>query len=307
MYKVLWFDDEHKTLELIKEEAVIADIQLVGFSDASNGLKELQESYKEYHAVLLDGLFFKNDSETGDVQSGEAFGEVARVLSNFKSRGIIIPWFIYSGQKSFVKDRNVLVDVFSDAAFANGKIFDKNKDEDFVELCNEIKKEADKLPTTIAKNNNPEIFEIFELGYLPEAVEDNVLDLLIKPLPQNNSELKAILTNIRSIQESCFISLNSLNVVPNPEDSFNNIIKHLSGNKVWNSTIRKLEPKSTEYQNAAIENLHKWIYFTCGNYIHYLKQEHHDGYMISNYAVESLRNGLLEILLWFKKTYEENI
>jgi hypothetical protein len=307
MYKVLWFDDEHKTLELIKEEAVIADIQLVGFADASNGLKELQESYKEYHAVLLDGLFFKNDSETGDVQSGEAFGEVARVLSNFKSRGIIIPWFIYSGQKSFVKDRNVLVDVFSDGAFAKGKIFDKNNDDDFIELCSEIKIEADKLPITVAKNSYPDIFEIFELGYLPDAVEENILDLLIKPLPQNNSELKGTLTNIRSIHESCFIKLSTIGVVPNPEDSFNNINKHLSGNKLWNSTLRKLEAKSTEYQNAAIENLQKWIYFTCGNYIHYLDEQHNDGYMISNYAVESLKNGLLEILLWFKKTYEKNI
>jgi hypothetical protein len=256
--------------------------------------------------VLLDGLFFKNEKEIGDVQSSEAFGEVAKVLGNLKAQGIIIPWFIYSGQKSFVKEKNILIDVFSDTAFANGKIFDKNKDEDFIELCNEIKREADKLPTTKVIHNNPEIFEIFELGYLPDSVEENILDLLIKPLPQNNSELKGILTNIRSIHESCFIKLNIIGVVPNADDSFNNINKHLSGNKIWNSTLRKLEAKSTEYQNTAIENLQKWIYFTCGNYIHYLKKEHHDGYMISNYAVESLKNGLLEILLWFKKTYEEN-
>jgi hypothetical protein len=307
MYKVLWFDDEHKTLELIKEEAKIADIKLVGYTDSTSGLKELEQSYKEYHAVLLDGLFFKNEKETGDVQTGEAFAEVAKVLGNLKAQGIIIPWFIYSGQKSFVKDKNSFVNIFSDGAFANGKVFDKNKDEDFEELCKQIKIEANKLPITIAKNSYPDIFEIFELGYLPESVEENILDLLIKPLPQNNSEFKGILTNIRSIHESCFIKLSTIGVVTYPEESFNNINKHLSGNKIWNSTLRKLEAKSTEYQNAAIENLQKWIYFTCGNYIHYLEEQHNDGYMISNYAVESLKNGLLEILLWFKKTYEENI
>lgn len=304
MYKVLWFDDEHKTLELIKEEALIADIQLVGFRDSTSGLKELEQSYKEYHAVLLDGLFFKNENDTGDVQSSEAFGEVAKVLGNLKAQGIIIPWFIYSGQKSFVKDKNVLVDVFSDAAFANGKIFDKNKDEDFIELCSEIKIEADKLPITIVKNKYSDIFEIFELGYLPDSVEENILDLLIKPLPKNNSELKAILTNIRSIHESCLVQFENIKVIPKSKDSFNRILKHLSGNV---SRDRGYLPTTTVFQTPEIETLNKWIYFTCGTYIHYLEKQHHDGYMISNYAVESLKNGLLEILLWFKKTYKENI
>jgi hypothetical protein len=304
MYKVLWFDDEHKTLELIKEEALIADIQLVGFRDSTSGLKELEQSYKEYHAVLLDGLFFKNENETGDLQTGEAFAEVAKVLGNLKSQGIIIPWFIYSGQKSFVKDKNILLDIFSKEANASGKVFDKNKDEDFIELCNEIKKEADKLPTTIAKNNNPLIFEIFELGYLPDTVEENILDLLIKPLPKNNSELKAILTNIRSIHESCFLKLTSINVIPRNITSVSQKLKHLSGN------IRRdnnWEPTTEVFQTKEILNLNEWIYYTCGTYLHYLDDQHYDGYMISNYAVESLKNGLLEILLWFKKTYKENI
>jgi hypothetical protein len=306
MYKVLWFDDEYKILETIKDDAILNDISLIGFDNAEEGIKELKNNYKEYHGVIVDGLFFKKAEQTGDVKTGEAFGEVAKVLSNFKAKGIVIPWFIYSGQPSFVKEKNELVNVLSDESFASGKIFDKNIDDDFIELCNEIKKEADKLPTTKARHNNKEIFEIFELGYLPESVEENLIDLLIKPLPQNNSELKGVLTNIRSIHESCFIKLTTVGVVPNSDDSFNNINKHLSGNKVWNPTLRKSEAKGIEYQNAAIENLQKWIYFTCGNYIHYLKNEHYGGYMISNYAVESLRSGLLEILLWFKKIYQEN-
>jgi hypothetical protein len=303
MYKVLWFDDEHGELEIIKEEAELANIHLVGFGDAKSGLIELNQSYKEYHAVLLDGLFFKNKDDTGDVKSQKAFGEVAKVLSDFKAKGIIIPWFIYSGQKSFVKEKNVLVDVLADGAFANGKIFDKNKDEDFVELCNEIKIEADKLPITIAKNKYSDIFEIFELGYLPDSVEENILDLLIKPLPQNNSEFKAVLTNIRSIHESCFLKLTSIRVIPRNITSVSQKFKHLSGN------VRKdnnWQPTSEVYQSKEILKLNEWIYYTCGTYLHYLENEHNDGYMISNYAVESLRSGLFEILLWFKKTYEEN-
>ena len=91
--------------------------------------------------------------------------------------------------------------------------------------------------------------------------------------------------------------------MPSPQPSFINTVKHLSGNK---TSASGYQPTTKEYQNDAIENLQKWLYFTCGKYIHNLDDEKYKGYMISTYAMESLRSGLLEILLWFKKTYEEN-
>lgn len=306
MYKILWFDDEHETLEDIKENCLLEDIQLIGFSNAKDGIKAINEDHSRFDGILLDGMFFNTPEQSGD-PNDSAFGEVAITLSNLKAQGVILPWFVYSGQKNFVKERSSIIEYLTTQAYAKGKVFDKNKDEDFVELCSEIKKAANSLAVTKARHNNPKLMEIFELGYLPEVVENNVLDLLIAPLPSSNSELKNILTNIRSIQESCFVKLASIKVIPNSDDKFSRIIKHLSGNKVWNEDEKKLNATSEEYQNTAIENLQKWIYFTCGNYIHYLKQEHFQGYEISNYAVESLRNGLFEILIWFKKAYEENI
>lgn len=303
MYKVLWFDDKPEENQLDIENALLKNIKCSCYKNSETGLEELTLNYKDYHAVIVDGLFYKRKTDKG-TPNDAAFGEVAKVLGNLKAKGIIIPWFIYSGQKSFVKDKNILIDIFSKEANANGKVFDKNKDEDFIELCNEIKKEANKLPRTKAKHNNPEIFEIFELGFLPDAVEENILDLLIKPLPKNNSELKAILTNIRSIQESCFLKLSSINVIPRNITSVSQKFKHLSGNIKRDNNW---EPTSEVYQSKEILNLNEWIYYTCGTYLHYLDDQHYNGYMISNYAVESLKYGLLEILLWFKKTYEENI
>lgn len=302
MYKVLWFDDEHETLELIKEEAFLKDIKLIGYTNASSGLKELKDNFSNYDAVLLDGLFFKTEEESGNPDSSKAFGEVAKTLGNLKEKGTILPWFTYSGQKKFVKDTNELWDVLKDVDFAKGKVFDKNKDEDLEELCNEIKKEADQQPLTQVKHNNPKIFKIFDSGNLSESTESQVKELLISSLPSNPSEMKSFLVNIRSIQESCFIKLGGINVIPNPRDSFNNINKHLSGNKNFNSNYRAT---TIEYQSREIENLQSWIYITCGTYIHNLDRQHYDGYMISNYAIESLRNGILEILLWYNKTYLE--
>lgn len=303
MYRVLWFDDEHEKFELDKDIAIVEDIQLIGFSNALEGIKELIDNHAMYDAIILDGKFYSQPNQLENSLTDQAFGQVAKEIEKLRVNNVIIPCFIYSGQKSFVKDVNSMVNVFEDLFSANGKIFDKSKDEDFKELLELIKTEADKRPITQARHNNPEIFKIFELGYLPESEEQNVLELLIKPLPTNNSELKAILVNIRSIHESCLIKLESIKVIPNSKINFRNIVKHLNGNPSYGSNW---EATTIKFASDEIKILHEWIYFTCSRYIHYLEEQHYDGYMISNYAVESLRQGLLEILLWFKRTYEEN-
>ncbi|MFY8181939.1 MAG: hypothetical protein ACOVLG_09185 [Flavobacterium sp.] len=302
-YKVIWFDDEHEKFQPIKDQAILKDIKLIGYSNSKEGIPELRNNYKDYDAVVLDGLFFKNSDHQGTDIDDSAFGEVAKVLSELKAQNKILPWFIYSGQKSFVKDKNSFVELFKDTSFANGKVFDKNKDEDFIELLTEIKKAADSNPERKIKISNPEIFSIFEEGILPVEIETQLISIFQKHHFENKAELKAILTNIRSIQESIFIKLEGIGVLQSGL-TFNQKNIHLSGNK---SHASRYIATSTEYQTSEIENLQKWIWLTCGTYIHHLEDEHYNGYLISNYAVKSMFSGLLELLLWFKKTYKENI
>lgn len=302
-YKVIWFDDQHEEFQPIKDEALLEDVQLIGYSNAKEGIPELKQNYNEYDAVILDGLFFKTEEQSGTDVDQTAFGEVAKILSELKAQNKILPWFIFSGQKSFVKDKNDLVEVLKDTSFANGKVFDKNKDEDFIELLNEIKKASDGNPERIIKASNPEIFSIFDEGILADDVESQLLSIFKKPFYADRAELKAILTNIRSIQESIFLKLEGIGVLQNGLN-FSQKNMHLSGNK---SHASRWIATSPEYQTSEIETLQKWIYLTCGTYIHHLDQAHYTGTVISNYAVQSMFSGLLELLLWFKKTYKENI
>ncbi|MFD0797203.1 hypothetical protein ACFQZJ_07015 [Maribacter chungangensis] len=300
-YKVIWFDDEHQDRKRIRESAHLKGIHLVGYGNAEDGITELEQNIGAYDAALLDGIFYETSSEKGTPTQDVAMGKVAKALLRLETRKKL-PWFILSGQDSFTKKENKFA-----AAFKDGKVFDKlGGAKEYEDLWNKLVDEADKLPETQARINNPELFKIFELGYLPYSVQENVMNLLIKPLPSNNSDLKGMLTNIRSIHESCLVKLQAINVIPNASDSFNTIIRHLSGN-VTKDRENRWNPTSLVYQTREIQNLHEWIYYTCGSYIHYLENQHNDVYMISNYAVESLRNGLFEILLWFKKTYEENL
>jgi hypothetical protein len=306
IYKVIWFDDQHEDFQTYKDEALIEEnVQLIGYSNSKEGAPELKNNYKEYDAVILDGLFFKTANHKGTDIDDSAFGEIAKLLGELKAQNKSIPWFIYSGQPSFVKAKNSFVELFKDEAFANGKVFDKNKDEDFIELLQEIKKEADKNPERIIKMKNPQIFSIFDEGILGNDVESQLISLFYTHTYGNRAELKSILTNIRSIQESIFLKLESIKVLPKL-DKPNQKITHLSGN-IKRGLDGKYSATSTVFQTSEIENLQKWIYFTCGTYIHHLEQAHYTGEVISNYAVQSVFSGLLELLLWFKKTYKENI
>jgi hypothetical protein len=302
-YKVMWFDDQHEEFQIFKDEAILKDVQLIGYSNSREGIPELKNNYKDYDAVILDGLFFKTEDHKGTDIDDSAFGEVAKLLSELKVQNKSIPWFIYSGQPSFVKTKNSFVELFKDEAFAKGKVFDKNKDEDFIQLLQEIKKEADKNPERIIKMKNPEIFSIFDEGILGDDVECQLFSLFKKNTYENRAELKSILTNIRSIQESIFLKLENNSVLPKGL-TFNQKNAHLSGNK---SHASKWVATTSEYQTPEIETLQKWIYITCGTYIHYLENAHYTGEVISNYAVQSMFSGLLELLLWFKKTYKKNI
>lgn len=300
-YKVIWFDDEYKDRKRILESAHLKGVKLIGFGNAEEGIAELEMNIEAYDAALLDGIFYETASESGKATQDVAMGKVAKTLLRLESRKKL-PWFILSGQDSFTKEKNKYA-----AAFKDGKVFDKlGGEQEYEDLWNQLISEASKLPETQARHQNRKLFEIFEKGNLPIEVEDQVLRLILSPLPSNDNELKGMLSSIRSIYESCFIELESIRVVPNSNESFSKIIKHLSGNKVWDSDKRTLVPTTVEYQKVEIENLGKWIYFTCGTYLHNLKEQHYDGYTISNYAVESLRSGLYEILLWFDKTYSEH-
>lgn len=216
IYKVMWFDDEHEKLQSIKDEALINDVQLIGYSNSKEGTPELRDNYKEYDAVILDGLFFKNEGQKGTDIDQTAFGEVAKVLTELKAQGTALPWFIYSGQPSFVKDKNDLLEVLKDKTFANGKVFDKNKDKDFDELLEVIKTESDLNPIRKMKVQNPESFLPFDLGIIDKAYEGLLIDIITAH--QNQDYRKMNLNVQRDLLEAIFKALNS--PIPCLHDSF---------------------------------------------------------------------------------------
>ncbi|RLD84401.1 MAG: hypothetical protein DRJ10_01295 [Bacteroidetes bacterium] len=204
-YKVLWFDDEHEELEIIKDDALLNEIELVGVNNAMDGLEKLDSQPFMYDAVILDGLFFLDNSNTGDAVNQAAFGKVAKKLRSLKDTGTVIPWFIFSGQPSFVKETHILVDVLSDKDFSNGKVFDKSKDEDFEELCKEIIKASNEITTTRIKHKYFKAFKVFDNDIIDIKYRQILIEILA--CLEMNDYKKKNLNTIRDLLEAIFLTL----------------------------------------------------------------------------------------------------
>lgn len=217
-YTVLWLDDKHDELESVREDAEELAIDLVGHSNAEDGLEELKSpsSRKKYDAVLLDGKFWKTSEEEGaEALGNSAFVQVVQYLKHLKSQNEIIPWFVLSGQPNFVLDQDDWIDELLDRDFARGRIFDKSVDQDMEDLCAAIKEASNKLPGTIIKHKYSRVFDLCDKKYLGESSFDSILDLatdLENDIQAFNTKDK--FTAVRKVIEKLLHSFGRLGFIP---------------------------------------------------------------------------------------------
>lgn len=229
-YKVLWFDDEYQTLETISDDALRSNIELIGYTNADDGLEELQRNSVLYDAIIVDGLFFEKRSHSGDAKNETAFGKVALAITKLKEKDIVIPWFILSGQKSFVQERNRLVDVLADKDFGHGRVYDKNNDDDIDQLFNEIIKACNEIDNTRVRKKYYRVFEACTNEYLGEQAACDLLKILIN---MDNIEVSEYFNDIRKIIEDILLTLNKFRLLPDsfvkPSVAFNEASRFLAG------------------------------------------------------------------------------
>lgn len=206
-YKVIWFDDEYQTLDIIIEKAMLADINLVGFSNAEDGLKELRNNINNYDAVIVDGIFYKSNNILNAQVTQNAMAEVATELKKLEDKRKL-PWYILSGQTSFTKEKNHFADFFN-----NNKVYDKLSDEDLDDLWKTLKRDADSQFETQIRHKYADIFELCNEKYIGESNFDKVLRLLIA-VEENDNNNPTYFNEIRKIMESVFHCCNDKGLFP---------------------------------------------------------------------------------------------
>ncbi len=224
-YKVLWFDDEWDELEEISEEALDFDIELHGVSNAEDGIELLESSKMEFDAVLLDGKFYSKANQTKGAETDNAFGQIVKFLESKIKTDDFLPWFILSGQPSFVKDNHSLVELFKDSAkeWQGDKVFDKNDDNDTQELFDRIVKTIQGTDSFKIKSQYAEVFEVVKLGFLSKEQEPILLTAIRNMENTQRIDNSITLFNpLRMLMERVHEKLIGIGLVP-PELSFNGL------------------------------------------------------------------------------------
>lgn len=301
MINVLWLDDEHKVFQPLKDAAIMENIQLVGYDNAEEGLLELTNNFNHYDAVILDGIFFTD--KTNSKQTDEAFGNVAKGLLELRTKGSIIPVFIYSGQPSFVKDSHSYVNLFKDEFSANGRVFDKTNDDGLPELLQHIKEAVKDNVNAKIRHQYSDVFKY--VSYIPTLDKHygNLLELL------KNIDTDQDLTKVRMIIESLFKALADINIIP----------QGFTEEKGWiNGTSLFISGKHSDYEFTEPDFIHPTICETLYRVLNIVQDgSHNEGSLklkvddysrkyASGYLYKSVVYGLLEILCYFGELIKNN-
>jgi hypothetical protein len=309
-YSVLWFDDEHESLETFKDDALSYGIVLTGYKNADDGLAALNNPKITYDAVLLDGLFFNKHGQAGDAVDNSAFGRVALSLKSLKDRGIIIPWFIFSGQPSFVKERNDLVKVLADNDFGNGKVYDKNKDEDFEELCQEIIKSANEIDITKIKHKYSDVFKACKEKYLGSDSASILIEALkFVEFEDDYAKTIDLFTGLRKLVETLFTRLNKIGIIPDEiynENSWINPSSYfLSGKHAKYKIHEGIIPPATTFLLKSILQVVQDASHGVPDKLK-LKIGQYVGDIKTPYLYKSTVYQLIDVLIWFKMFVDEH-
>jgi len=214
-YNVLWIDDECDSLEAIHLAASDFGIKLHGVKNAKKGEELIEKMLSSFDAILLDGKFHQSEiDERNEVINEMGFGLIAKKLQELKQKGTLIPWYILSGQPSFVKEKIPLVELMAKDAFADGKIFDKTKDEES-ELFQKMIADIETSDHFRIKNKYSIVFEVCNDTYLGTSEESrlvNMIQSLERPILEELTEDK--FNSARKVIEKALSKLRSLSLIP---------------------------------------------------------------------------------------------
>jgi hypothetical protein len=309
-YRVIWFDDEFHTLNIIKENASLSGITLVGFDNAKEGIEELEKHFLDYDGAVVDGKFYSKPGQSGDSVDDIALFSVGAALDRLNAKKVI-PWFILSGQISFTKQINPYAKAYKD-----NKVYDKTKEEDIESLWDDLKMAADLQLDTQIQYEFAKVFEVCNPNYIGDDAKRPLLQIL-KSVREPLSEFddKLYFTQIRIILESMFRAANKTGLL------HDNCIKVGKVNLTESSLFLSGEP--TKYAGVKCSKSHfskiisdqvKSILFITGAASHTvdaeisnnINLEEYRKTLATPYLLYSLTFQVMDILVWFKKYVDQN-
>lgn len=303
-YKVLWFDDEWEELEEISEEALDFDIELIGVSNAEKGL-EMLNNLENFDAVLLDGRFYKDANQIKNDESDKAFGMVAKELDKRVGSNNFIPWFILSGQPSFVKEDNKLVELFEDnsKAWGGDKVHDKN-DDDNTSLWKDMVKAIETTDSYIIKKKYSAVFQVITNGTIAKEHNSRLISVIqnIHNPDQINNAID-LFNPLRKIIEGVKDKMIDLNIIPS-DLPFNKLSYFVAGEHNQYSFKKEIAPPVIKHLFKNVIPILQEASHGKKEMLLSLEEFHHS--TNRSYLYSSTAYQVMEILIWFNEYVAEN-
>jgi hypothetical protein len=293
-YNVIWFDDEHDDLPIIREKAALSEICLVGFKSAAEGIRELRDNINDYDAAILDGNFFLNENQHSKADD-KAFGEVAKTILSLTERKKL-PWFILSGQFNFTRERNKFADVFN-----GNKVYDKLNNEQLTSLWSDLRNEANRNADTQLRVEHWKVFEACTDKYIGKIAARNLLFILKKEnVIAAFKDSDVYFNSIRKIMEDFFNACNRIGILP---DTFvtgsiplNECERFFNGKEEKGYVL-----KDNKFIGEIISRSISHLVRTSNSASHRSDVDKHIERFKTPYLLMSQVYQLLDVLIWFKE------
>ncbi|GAA4801873.1 hypothetical protein [Litoribaculum gwangyangense] len=306
-YNILWIDDEHDddallTFILLAENQ---EIILHGYSNFKEGFSALTTNINFYDAVLLDALFFED--ETSQTPNPAGLGSALKKLNELVPKKVF-PYFVLSGQTHFTDVTNPILEAFQ------LRCYNKKNPDDVQELLKNIKIEADQQIDLQIKHENQKLFDILE-NY-PDKSRDTFM-AIFKGMRGLDFNFSDDFTSLRKILEILFRMTNAVGLlhdycVQKGADGVNlsESSLFLSGKDTKHLKVRCTK---THFPKIISENV-KNIIFITGAASHTTTLSSTETVNIqayrnkvnTPYLLYSLALQLMDVLIWFDSYIKEN-
>lgn len=293
---VLLIDDEKSYCDTLKTNARHSGILISDFQNLKDGFKELEKELK-YKAIIFDAKCMIDDKEEVD-----NFGFLPIALDKLKEfeqkHDLHLPFVVNT---AYAEEKEISM-ISKQVETKKGKVFDKGEPKDilFQYLLNEINKAG----ITKLEKEYQDVFQVFEKGYLPNNMRDDLINILQNCKNYTPTKIKDNLATIRRILDEILTKINSLRplVLPNSKRNFMDKIKWLSGQKrAGTTTPANYVGGETKYQTSSNEYLATAIWKISSDFGSHSLPTNVALYkpFPSSYAVQALTYSILEIIIWY--------
>lgn len=292
VYNVLWLDDQHADMIALKGRFKEKGIILKGYKSLEAGMDELERKQLFYDAVLLDAMFFENESnEEGDEETANSYLAFNQINSLEKK----FPVFVLTGQPEVQKDRTYK-QVFK-------RVYPKGIPNVVDQLIIDIKEAADQHPDTQLKHQHRKVFDACTAKYLGNDVAIDVLELLKRV--NGPFDTKDLFNKIRQVIEPLFRAFNRFELLPSEfvqsSVALNGSYRFLCGEEVMG-----YKPRPGASLPEPIVSCLKQILFVTQDGSHVGVIKNHVAELSTPYLYQGVLFLLLDVLAWFKTYIDSN-